>query len=128
MRGAWVAGKMRDRGREELRKALGGGHRNQRAEPKHEDRSPQGARRMQDRDQIRAEVTAALVELFEIEPERITAGARLYEDLEIDSIDAIDLMDRLRQVTGRKISAEQFRSVRTIGDLVEAVHLMLSEA
>jgi len=83
---------------------------------------------MQDRDQIRAEVTAALVELFEIEPERITAGARLYEDLEIDSIDAIDLMDRLRQVTGQKISAEQFRSVRTIGDLVEAVHLMLSEA
>ncbi|KPJ79776.1 MAG: acyl carrier protein [Gammaproteobacteria bacterium SG8_30] len=83
---------------------------------------------MQDRDQIRAEVTAALVELFEIEPERITAEARLYEDLEIDSIDAIDLMDRLRQTTGRKISAEQFRSVRTIGDLVEAVHLMLSEA
>lgn len=83
---------------------------------------------MQDRDQIRAEVTAALVELFEIEPERITTGARLYEDLEIDSIDAIDLMDRLRQTTGRKISAEQFRSVRTIGDLVEAVHLMLSEA
>jgi acyl carrier protein len=83
---------------------------------------------MQDRDQIRAEVTAALVELFEIEPERITAVARLYEDLEIDSIDAIDLMDRLRQTTGRKISAEQFRSVRTIGDLVEAVHLMLSEA
>lgn len=83
---------------------------------------------MQDKDQIRAEVTTALVELFEIEPERITAEARLYEDLEIDSIDAIDLMDRLRQTTGRKISAEQFRSVRTIGDLVEAVHLMLSEA
>ncbi len=83
---------------------------------------------MQDKDQIRAEVTTALVELFEIEPERITAEARLYEDLEIDSIDAIDLMDRLRHTTGRKISAEQFRSVRTIRDLVDAVHLMLSEA
>lgn len=83
---------------------------------------------MQDKDQIRVEVTAAMVELFELDPDRITPEARLYDDLEIDSIDAIDLIDRLRQVTGRKISAEQFRSVRTIGDLVDSLYQLLNEA
>ena len=52
-------------------------------------------------------------------------AARLNEDLEIDSIDAVDLIDRLRRQTGRKISAENFRSVRTVGDLVTAVHALV---
>jgi acyl carrier protein len=66
--------------------------------------------------------------LFELEPERITLAARLYDDLEIDSIDAIDLIDRLRQVSGKKIPAERFRSVRTIGDLVDSVQQLFDEA
>ena len=82
---------------------------------------------MQDTQQVLDEVTAALVELFEVDPARITPEARLYEDLEIDSIDAIDLIDRLREIAGRKIPAERFRSVRTIGDLVEAVQQLLTE-
>jgi len=82
---------------------------------------------MQDTQQVLAEVTAALVELFEVDASRVTPEARLYEDLEIDSIDAIDLIDRLREVTGRKIPAERFRSVRTIGDLVEAVQQLMTE-
>ena len=80
---------------------------------------------MQTRDEVLEQVKAALVELFEIEPDRITPSARLNEDLEIDSIDAVDLMDRLRRQTGRKISAENFRSVRTVDDLVTAVHALV---
>ena len=80
---------------------------------------------MQTREEVLDQVSAALVELFEIAPERITLEARLNEDLEIDSIDAVDLMDRLRRQTGRKISAEDFRSVRTVGDLVDAVHALV---
>ena len=76
---------------------------------------------MQTKEQVSEQVRAALVELFEIEPGRITPEARLNEDLEIDSIDAVDLLDRLRRQTGRKITAESFRSVRTVGDLVDAV-------
>jgi acyl carrier protein len=83
---------------------------------------------MQDKEQVLAEVRAALVELFELDPEKITLTTRLYEDLEIDSIDAIDLIDRLRQVSGKKIPAERFRSVRTIGDLVDSVQQLLDEA
>ncbi len=80
---------------------------------------------MQTRDEVLEQVKAALVELFEIEPDRVTPSARLNEDLEIDSIDAVDLMDRLRRQTGRKISAENFRSVRTVDDLVTAVHALV---
>jgi acyl carrier protein len=76
---------------------------------------------MRTRDEVTEQVKAALVELFEIDPGRITPAARLNEDLEIDSIDAVDLIDRLRRQTGRKISAESFRTVRTVGDLVDAV-------
>lgn len=80
---------------------------------------------MQTRDEVLEQVKAALIELFEIEPDRVTPSARLNEDLEIDSIDAVDLMDRLRRQTGRKISAENFRSVRTVDDLVTAVHALV---
>ena len=80
---------------------------------------------MQTRDEVLEQIHAALVELFEIESDRITPQARLNEDLEIDSIDAVDLLDRLRRQTGRKISADEFRTVRTVGDLVDAVHALV---
>lgn len=63
----------------------------------------------------------ALVNLFEIEPERISPATNLYEDLEIDSIDAIDLIDHIKRQTGYKLKAEDFRSVRTAQDVVQAV-------
>lgn len=76
---------------------------------------------MQNRDDIFALLRDALVELFELEPEQVTLEANLYEDLEIDSIDAIDLIDHLKQQTGKKIAAEEFRAVRTVGDVVDAI-------
>jgi acyl carrier protein len=80
---------------------------------------------MQTTDEVLEQVRSALFELFEIEAGRVTLEARLNEDLEIDSIDAVDLLDRLRRQTGRKISADDFRTVRTVGDLVNAVHAVL---
>jgi len=80
---------------------------------------------MQTTDEVLEQVKSALVELFEVEPGQITVDARLNEDLEIDSIDAVDLLDRLRRQTGRKISADDFRSVRTVGELVNAIHAVL---
>lgn len=83
---------------------------------------------MHDKDLIFNELRTTLAELFELDPAQVTLDARLSDDLEIDSIDAIDLMDRLRRQTGRKISVESFRSVRTVGDLVQALHKLLNEA
>lgn len=88
---------------------------------------PEGAA-MQNRDEIFATLRDALVELFELEPERVTLEANLYEDLEIDSIDAVDLIDHIKRQTGRKIAAEEFKAVRTVGDVVEAVHRLVNPA
>ncbi|MFS2125114.1 acyl carrier protein [Pseudomonas sp. Pseusp97] len=77
---------------------------------------------MQTREDIFNTLRDALVELFELEPEQVSLDANLYQDLEIDSIDAVDLIDHLKRQTGKKIAAEEFKSVRTVGDVVEAVY------
>lgn len=80
---------------------------------------------MQTKDEILEQIKASLAALFELDPAQITLAARLNEDLEIDSIDAVDLLDGLRRQTGKKISADDFRSVRTVGDLVEAIYRLV---
>ncbi|MCZ4058746.1 acyl carrier protein [Pantoea sp. LMR881] len=80
---------------------------------------------MMNKDEIYQEVASLLTSLFEIEAEAIRPDARLYEDLELDSIDAVDMVVHLQKRTGRKIKPETFRSVRTVQDVVDAVeHLM----
>jgi acyl carrier protein len=81
---------------------------------------------MQNRDEIFTTLRDALVELFELDAERISLEANLYQDLEIDSIDAVDLIDHIKRQTGKKIAAEEFKSVRTVGDVVEAVHRLVN--
>jgi acyl carrier protein len=77
-------------------------------------------------DEIYVMIRGSLVELFRLDPARINLEARLVDDLEIDSIDAVDLVDHMKRITGRKISAEAFRSVRTVGDLVRATERVLN--
>lgn len=69
----------------------------------------------------------ALENLFEIEPELIKPEANLIDDLEIDSIDAIDLIDHIKRQTGYKLQAEDFRTVRTINDVIQAVMSKMHE-
>ena len=80
---------------------------------------------MQSQDQILERIRQTLVELFELDSKRITPEARLYEDLEIDSIDVVDLMDEVQKHTGRKVTPEDFRSVRTVNDLATVVQRLL---
>ena len=81
---------------------------------------------MQSREEIVATLRDALVELFELDAERVTLEANLYQDLEIDSIDAVDLIDHIKRQTGKKIAAEEFKAVRTVGDVVEAVYQVVN--
>jgi acyl carrier protein len=81
---------------------------------------------MQTRDEIFATLRDAMVELFELDAERVTLTADLYQDLEIDSIDAVDLIDHIKRQTGKKIAAEEFKSVRSVSDVVEAVHRLVN--
>ncbi len=81
---------------------------------------------MQSREEIFSTLRDALVELFELDAERVTLEANLYQDLEIDSIDAVDLIDHIKRQTGKKIAAEEFKAVRTVGDVVEAVYQVVN--
>ncbi|PID63382.1 MAG: acyl carrier protein [Gammaproteobacteria bacterium] len=67
-----------------------------------------------------------LVKHFEIEPESITLDAQLVDDLDLDSIDGVDMMVRMQERTGRKVSAEQFVNIRTIDDLVDLMARLAS--
>jgi acyl carrier protein len=81
---------------------------------------------MLSKSEIQAELSRVMQELFELAPERITPSARLAEDLELDSIDAVDLMARLQQYTGKRIAASEFKNVRTISDVVEKIYRRLT--
>ena len=77
------------------------------------------------KDQILERIARIMAETFEIAPERVTAQARLADDLEIDSIDAVDLIVQLKPLVGRRLEPEAFKSVRTVGDVVDALHKLL---
>ncbi|MCH1931065.1 acyl carrier protein [Shewanella sp. A25] len=76
---------------------------------------------MQNREQILATLTKILVDEFEIDAEAITLDANLYQELDLDSIDAVDLVIKLQQLTGKKIQPDEFKSVRTVNDVVNAI-------
>jgi acyl carrier protein len=62
-----------------------------------------------------------LHEMFELDKAKITPDANLYSDLDIDSIDAVDLMVKLKELTGKRVQPEVFKSVRTVQDVVNAL-------
>ncbi|MFK0573822.1 acyl carrier protein [Endozoicomonas sp.] len=71
---------------------------------------------------------AILEEQFEIDPEQVTLETHLYQDLDLDSIDAVDLVIALQNLTGKKIKPEDFKSVRTVADVIEATSALLQVA
>lgn len=72
-------------------------------------------------DQLYDKIKQILVSQFEVDESLVSMDANLYEELEIDSIDAVDLMVQLKELTGKKIPPEQFKEVRTIGDVLNTL-------
>ncbi len=62
-----------------------------------------------------------LVNLFEVDESLLEPHAQLYEDLDIDSIDAVDLLVELKRLTGKTVSPEHFKQARTLQDIVDVV-------
>ena len=58
---------------------------------------------------------------FEIDRAKLVPEARLFEDLDLDSIDAVDLVVRLQQQTSLKVKAEDFKAIRTLGDVADVI-------
>jgi acyl carrier protein len=74
-----------------------------------------------DSKELYSRIRAILIDQFEVEESVISMDANLYEELEIDSIDAVDLLVQLKELTGRKIPPEDFKDVRTIRDVMGAL-------
>ena len=81
----------------------------------------------QTKEEIYPWVANLLHEMFELDKARITPQANLYTDLDIDSIDAVELAGKFKDVTGKRLSPETFKSVRTVQDVVDALAGLLAE-
>ncbi|MGR9115340.1 MAG: acyl carrier protein [Gammaproteobacteria bacterium] len=82
---------------------------------------------MKNRDDILQLIKDIMQEMFEIEADDVTLEARLYEDLDFDSIDAVDMIVKLKEMTGRAVKPEDFKNARTVDDVVEAVYKLINE-
>ncbi len=78
------------------------------------------------REEIEATIQKILVEDFDVEASALTPDVNLFADLDLDSIDAVDLVVRLQQETGKKVDPQAFREIRTLADVVTAVEKVLN--
>jgi acyl carrier protein len=81
---------------------------------------------MTNRNELEEKIIALLVELFELERGTISLDSQLYDDLDIDSIDAVDLVVELKKMTGKKVKPDDFKNVRTVGDIINAAEKLIN--
>jgi len=77
------------------------------------------------KDEIYVWIVDMLHEMFELDKARISPQSNLYTDLDIDSIDAVDIVVKLNQMTGKRIHPDVFRTVRTVQDVVDVIATLL---
>lgn len=82
---------------------------------------------MYSREQVYEKICELMVDLFEIPADDIKMESQLYDDLGLDSIDAIDLIGELQNIAGKRLAPEDFKSVRTVADVVKAAEDVLCE-
>ncbi len=80
---------------------------------------------MHTKEEILEQIQIIISELFEIDKSEITPDAELYDGLDLDSIDAIDMIVKLQEMTGKTVKPEDFRSARTVSDVVNVVHQLI---
>ena len=78
-------------------------------------------------EQVLAQLREWMQELFEIEPEDIQLDSNLYEDLDLDSIDAVDLVIKIKELTGKQVEPDDFKAVRTVQDVITVIQNMSAE-
>ncbi len=67
-------------------------------------------------------------ELFELSPDDIQPSSKLQEDLDLDSIDAVDLMVELKPIVGAKLNTEAFKRINTVQDVVNEIQTLLRQS
>jgi len=76
-------------------------------------------------EEIFLKLREVLADSFRLDPAKITLASHLFKDLDLDSIDAVELAIQLQDLTGRRVKAQEFKDVRTVGDVVATIHGML---
>jgi acyl carrier protein len=74
---------------------------------------------------ILARLKEVLRDTFEIDPARVQPETHLFTDLDLDSIDAVDLAIQVQDMTGMRIKPDDFKNVKTVGDVVATVRALL---
>jgi acyl carrier protein len=77
------------------------------------------------KEEILARVIKLMTESFGIDPAEILPTANLFDDLDLDSIDAIDLVVGLEEETGLRVAEDELREIRLVQDIVDLVHRKL---
>ena len=78
-------------------------------------------------EQVLAKLRDWMQDLFEIERDDIQLDSNLYEDLDVDSIDAVDLVVKIKELTGKQVQPDDFKAVRTVQDVVTVIQNMTAE-
>ena len=73
-------------------------------------------------------VSATMIEMFHLDPRTVTLEARLIEDLDLDSIDAVDMAARIQELTGKRVAEDDLVRMRTVGDVVDVIEKMTASA
>lgn len=79
------------------------------------------------RDEIFERIRKLLSEMFTIDPARITPESNLYTDLDLDSLDAIDLAVKLQEIIKSRVPDEALRAIRTVNDVIDVVQSQLGK-
>jgi acyl carrier protein len=79
------------------------------------------------REEIHEAVVREMSEMFDLDRAKLTPSTRLFEDLDLDSIDAIDMAVKMQQLTGKRVTEAALRKVRTVGDVIELLGKMMVE-
>jgi len=77
------------------------------------------------KEEVLARVIELMTESFGMDSAEVLPTAHLFDDLDLDSIDAIDLVVGLEEETGLRVAEDELREIRLVQDIVDLVHRKL---
>ncbi|MCE7949380.1 MAG: acyl carrier protein [Chloroflexi bacterium CFX4] len=72
-------------------------------------------------------VREIIVELLDVDAERVTLDARFREDLEADSLDLVELIMKIEEEFGGDISDEEAQKILTVGEAVNYIDTRMTK-
>ena len=79
------------------------------------------------KDDVLHKMQDILADEFEIDSEIVTPEAKLYDDLELDSIDAVDLLVKMKEFVTGKMEPELFKKAVTVQDVVDLLYPLVQK-